>query len=174
MEKLTWQQTLKGTQSQSAPINLHMTPVSLLGLHVINLQPKQQIMFSKTLPQQSGMTVYILKIQQHSPKHGTRSMMLTSPVFSGLSSPLIVVNTAVSQEYPAQRLLLQVFDSLESCSTRKNDVVLNKSEDPHKARVKCNTGCVFGQIKWLLSLPLQAGLFWFSCCRCPARQSESP
>ena len=112
VEKLTWQQTLNGTQSQSAPINLHMTPDSLLGLHVINLQPKQQMMFSKTLPQQSGMTVYMLKMQQHSPKHGTRSMMLTSPVFSGLPSSLIFVNTNVSQEYPAKCLLLQVIELL--------------------------------------------------------------
>lgn len=90
IEHYTLQQTLKGTQSQSAPNNLHIVPASLLGLHVISLQPRQQITFSKTLPQQSGMTVYMLKIQQQRAKHGTKSTIFTSPVFSGTPSSVLI------------------------------------------------------------------------------------
>jgi hypothetical protein len=80
-------------KSQSQAQNLQNSPSSVLVLHDITLHLQHIKVFSMTVPKQAGISVYMLKIQQHMARQGTRSMVSTSPVlaFFTSSSSLMVV-----------------------------------------------------------------------------------
>jgi hypothetical protein len=90
---LTLQHVAKGTISQSVERHLQKESASLDGLQVKILQPIQQITLLRTLPQQSGISVYNEAIQHPKATHGTKSRISTSPVL-GLttSQSSLIVN----------------------------------------------------------------------------------
>lgn len=91
IDLLTWQHVANGIISQSVDKHLQNTFSSLLVLQDNILQPTQQIIFSQTLPKQSGISAYILQTQQHRAKQGTKSYTLTSPVLTFSSSPVSLI-----------------------------------------------------------------------------------